>query len=396
MTNNKTAQTVAYFIAFAALGMAMASLGPTLPGLAQQTRSTVSDISFLFTVRSFGFLLGSLFGGRFYDRLPGHSVMAGTIVAVSAAMATMPLVDELPLLLTVMLVLGTAEGALGVGGNALMVWVHGSRVAPFMNALHFSYGVGGFISPLIIARTLSSNNAVRMPYFVLAVLILPAAILLLRLASPQSATVETEDRPSGGKSNYWLVFLIALLLCLYIGAEVSWGSWIYSYVLKLNIGNESMAAYLTSLFWGSLTIGRLLGVPIGARFRPRAILLADLAGCFVSIGIAIIWPTSITAITVATVCAGLSMASIYPTALTFAERRMRITGQITGFLIVGGSVGGMIVPLLIGQMFESIGPRVMMFTILAGSGASAGRICRACVQACSRLQAEWLQREDSA
>src|SRR5262249_37478713 len=60
----------------------------------------------------------------------------------------------------------------------------------------------------------------------------------------------------------------------------------------------------------------------------------------------------------------LSMASIYPTALTFAERRMKITGQVTGFLIVGGSAGGMIVPALIGQMFESIGPRVMMFTIL--------------------------------
>ena len=43
---------------------------------------------------------------------------------------------------------------------------------------------------------------------------------------------------------------------------------------------------------------------------------------------------------------------------------MKITGQVTGFLVVGGSSGGMIVPLLIGQMFESAGPRVMMFTIL--------------------------------
>ena len=58
------------------------------------------------------------------------------------------------------------------------------------------------------------------------------------------------------------------------------------------------------------------------------------------------------------------MASIYPTALTFAGRRMKITGQVTSLLIVGGSAGGMIVPLLIGQMFESIGPRVMMLTIL--------------------------------
>jgi fucose permease len=74
-------------------------------------------------------------------------------------------------------------------------------------------------------------------------------------------------------------------------------------VLKAGIGDENKAAYLTSVFWGSLTIGRLLGVPIGARFRPQAILLTDLIGCFVSIGIALTRPGSIVAISLATVVA---------------------------------------------------------------------------------------------
>jgi MFS transporter, FHS family, Na+ dependent glucose transporter 1 len=359
----KTAQTISYFTAFVALGLAMAALGPTLSALAEQTHVSLSEISYLFTVRSFGFLLGSLFIGRVYDRMSGHAVMAATIIAMSAMMALMPLIPTLALLLAVMLALGTAEGALGVGGNALLVWIHQSRVPPFMNALHFFYGVGGCISPLIVARTLSINNTTAGPYFVLAILILPAAALLLSLPSPQNPQV-SEEQSNAARINYKLVGLIALLLCLYIGAEVSYNSWIYNYVIKMNLGDKDMAAYLTAVFWGSLTAGRLLGVPIAARLRPRTILLADLIGCFISIGIALVWPTSLPAITVASVCIGLSMASIYPTALTFAERRMKITGQVTGFLIVGGSAGGMIVPLLIGQMFESIGPRVMMFTIL--------------------------------
>ena len=341
----------------------MASLGPTLPALAEQTRASVGQISYLFTVRSFGFLLGSLFGGSLFDRMRGHHVMAAMIFAMSATMVLMPFISTLGVLLVVMLALGTAEGAVGVGGNALLVWVHQSRVAPFMNALHFFYGVGGFISPLIIARTFSIHNTTAAPYFALGLLILPAAALLLRLPSPQNQQASGESS-TDGRINYKLVALIALLLCLYIGAEVSYGSWIYSYVLKMNLGDGDIAAYLTSVFWGSLTAGRLLGVPIAARFRPRTILLADLIGCFISIGIALLWPTSLPAITIASVCIGLSMASIYPTALTFAERRMRITGQVTGFLVVGGSSGGMIVPLLIGQMFESLGPRVMMLTIL--------------------------------
>lgn len=291
-------------------------------------------------------------------------VMAGTIVAISATLAAMSLVASLPVLLAVMLLLGTAEGALGVGGNALIVWVHGSRVPPYMNALHFSYGVGGFIAPLVIAQTLAFNNTNATAYVVLAAIILPTALVLLRLPSPRNVQVAGAEGSDRGVTDYRLVFLIALLLCLYIGAEVSYGSWIYSYVLKAGIGDENKAAYLTSVFWGSLTIGRLLGVPIGARFRPQAILLADLIGCFVSIGIALTRPGSIVAISLATVVAGLSMASIYPTALTFAERRMRITGLITGLLVVGGSVGGMIVPMIVGQLFEPFGPLVMMYTIL--------------------------------
>ena len=363
LKNNKTAQTISYFLAFVALGLAMSALGPTLPALAAQTGVDLKEISFLFTVRSFGFLLGSLFSGRFYDRLRGHTVMAAMLLAMAITMSLMPVVTTLNLLLAVMLVLGTAEGALGVGGNALLVWVHESRVPPFLNALHFFYGVGTFLSPLVIAFSLSIVKAPTSPYFTLALLVLPAVALLLRVPSPQPPQV-SEEHADASRVNYKIVILIALLLCLYIGSEVSYGSWIYNFVLNMKLGDENMAAYVTSLFWGALTVGRLLGVPIAARLRPRTILLINFIGCFISLSIALMWSTSIVAITIATICIGLSMASIYPTAMTFAERRMKITGQVTSFLLLGGSIGGMIVPLLIGRMFESIGPRVMLVTIL--------------------------------
>ena len=363
MKKIKTAQTISYFIAFVALGLAMASLGPTLPALGEQTGVSVSEISYLFTARSFGFLLGSLFIGKFYDRMNGHAVMAATVIAMGAMLALMPIIPMLALLLAVMLALGTAEGALGVGGNVLLIWVHQSRVPPYMNALHFFYGVGGLISPLIINLTRKTTNSTTAAYYVLAVIVLPAVALLLRLPSPQSQMVSGDDRDAG-RINYTLVILIALLLCLYIGAEVSYGGWIYKYVLEMKLGDEDMAAYLTSAFWASLTVGRLIGVPVAARLRPRTILLIDLIGCFISIGIALVWSSSLVAVSVATILIGLSMASIYPTALTFAERRMKISGQVMSYFIVGGSAGGMFVPLMVGLLFESFGPRVMIFIVL--------------------------------
>ena len=62
--------------------------------------------------------------------------------------------------------------------------------------------------------------------------------------------------------------MIALLLFLFVAAEASYGGWVYTYALKLGIGSATTAAYLTSAFWGALTLGRLVSIPLAARFRP--------------------------------------------------------------------------------------------------------------------------------
>jgi len=61
---------------------------------------------------------------------------------------------------------------------------------------------------------------------------------------------------------------------------------------------------------------------------------------------------------------GFSMASIFPAAISLAERRIPITGQVTGWFLVASSIGAMSVPWLIGQLFEPIGPRIAMIIIL--------------------------------
>jgi FHS family Na+ dependent glucose MFS transporter 1 len=140
----------------------------------------------------------------------------------------------------------------------------------------------------------------------------------------------------------------------------------------LGLSGATLAAYLTSAFWGALTLGRLLAIPIAARWRPRAILSGDLVGCLVSLSVILLWSKSLVAVWLGTFGMGLSIASIFPTTISLAERRMPITGRVTGWFFVGASVGGMTLPWVIGQLFESIGPRVTMFTIMAGLIAAVG------------------------
>jgi len=65
----RISRTVSYYVAFVALGMVAAAVGPTLPDLAENTRTRLSEISVIFTTHSLGYLIGSFQGGRLYDRV---------------------------------------------------------------------------------------------------------------------------------------------------------------------------------------------------------------------------------------------------------------------------------------------------------------------------------------
>jgi FHS family Na+ dependent glucose MFS transporter 1 len=361
LDTGRMSKTAAYYLAFVALGLSSATLGPTLPDLAENTHTHLREISFLFTARSLGYLIGSFFGGRLYDSKPGHPVMAVMLVSMALALFLIPTVSLLWLLTGILLILGIAEGALDVGGNALLVWVHRHLVGPYMNGLHFFFGVGAFLAPLIIAQAVLVSGDITWAYWTLALLVVPVALWLFRLPSPAAQKV-TKDGPAG-QVNHRLVALIVLFFFLYVGAEVAFGGWIFTYAVELNIATEAVAAYLTSGFWGALTIGRLLAIPIAARVRPRYILLSDLVGCLVSIGLILLWPGSLEVVWLGTLGVGLSMASIFPTTISLAERRMTVTGQVTGWFFVGASAGGMVLPWLIGQFFEGVGPQVVMMVL---------------------------------
>jgi len=372
-------KTIGYFAVFVAVGLETAALGPTLPGLSEQTHTHLDAISFLFTAHALGYMAGSLLGGWLYDRVPGHPVMVIMLVLLAAMLALVPLAPALWMLVAAWLLLGAGGGALDVGGNTLIVWVHGRKVGPFMNALHLFFGVGSFLAPVVAAMALSLSGKTTAVFWILAALMLPVALWLSRQSSPvppskAQGPAEDIDPPVEGASRMErvqartsrgkIVLLIALLLLFYVGAEAAFGGWIYTYALTLDLGDETTAAYLTSAFWGALTVGRLVAIPAAMRFRPRTILLADLLGCLASVGLILIWSSSPAAIWLGALGLGFSMASIFPTAITLAERRIPITGAVTGWFLVASSIGAMSIPWLVGQLFEPVGPQIAMAIIL--------------------------------
>ena len=78
----------------------------------------------------------------------------------------------------------------------------------------------------------------------------------------------------------------------------------------------------------------------------------------------LLFPTSSTALWIGAILLGLFVASIFPTMVTLAERRMTLTGTVTSWFFVGASAGAMFLPWLMGQFFEAISPLAIIVVIL--------------------------------
>jgi MFS transporter, FHS family, Na+ dependent glucose transporter 1 len=353
--------TIAYCASFIAMGISMSSLGPTIPALAENTRASLSAISILFAARSLGSLVSSVWGGQLYDRLRGHGVLAVMILTMALTTALTPFIPQLWLLAVLIFITGIGQGVLNIGSNVLLVWLHGRQVGPYMNALHFFFGLGTFIAPVIVAQFITLQGGLIWTYLLLAVIILPTAVVAF-LPSPSAPNAVRQN--VSVRTDPMVIVLIALIFGSYSGGAIAFGGWIFTYVTELNLTDATRAAYLTSLFWGSLTIGRLIAIPIAARVRPKSILWFDFSLAFISLLVMLFLPRSLTAVIITSAALGLAMASIYPTTMALAGEIMALSGRITGYFSLGNSAGTMLIPWVIGPLFEGFGPLSMTVVLL--------------------------------
>ena len=229
-----------YYAAIFALGLAAAVFGPTLPGLAQHTHTDLRTVSVLLTARAFGYLLGSMQSGRWYDHWPGPAVLAAGLLLMALTMVLTPFMSVLGALTAVLLALGVADGLVDVGSNTLLVWVYRDNVGPWMNGLPFFFGLGALLAPVVVAQAMAISGEMAGAYWALAGLMVPGAVWLCRLPSPPVPTGPPDG--SAAQRNHVPVVLIALFTALYVGAEVGFGGWLFSYAVALNLSDAPGAA----------------------------------------------------------------------------------------------------------------------------------------------------------
>ena len=359
-------RTFAYYSLFICLGLSIAAIGPTLPSLAHQTRSSLGDVGLVFLIWSIGYTLGTFFSGRYFDRVPGHLVLGIAQICAALMLVLIPEVYKLWLLLVVLGFKGFGEGFVNAGANTLLIWTHGEKVSPFMNGLHFSFGLGAFIAPILVAQAVGTSSAFHWVYWAIGAFSLLVGLRLLTLkgSPPPLRTPEVAPGKAAPQRDYYpLVFAAALLLFFYVGAEITFSGWIYTYGVTLKLASIAGAAYLTSGFWLTFTIGRLIAVPVAARFTPRQIVSVLLLGCLCILALAMILSHSTAVLWIMALGLGFCMGPIWPASFTLAGQSIPLTGRLSSLILLGDSFGTMVLPWLVGRVIEASGPFAMLVLI---------------------------------
>jgi FHS family Na+ dependent glucose MFS transporter 1 len=361
--NDAIRHTIGYYSLFICLGLDSAIIGPTLPALADQTASRLGQMGLLFLAGAIGYTLGTMVGGRVFDRVRGHPVLGSAQLCAAVLIFFIPLAPWLWLLLAILVCKGFAEGFVNTGANTLLVWTHGDKVGPFMNGLHFFFGLGAFLSPFLVAQVVGVEGGYRWAFWALSVF---AALVGLRMLTMPGSPWPTQMHAmktvqnARGPIPYALVISAMLFLFFYVGAEITFGGWVYTYAVTLKLASAAGAAYLTSVFWLAFTIGRLISIPAATRFRPKQVILAALFSCLSILILGILFWGSSAALWMMAIGLGFCMAPIWPTGFTLAGQSINLTGRIAGIILLGDSFGGMVLPTLVGKVIEGSGPRSMV------------------------------------
>ena len=413
-------RTVCLCLGFLTLGLCVAVIGPVLPTLAYNLQVHISKLSSILLSRAAGYLIGSITSGLIYEKFDPHLMIFVALSITAIGTIIIPFLDYVSITAIAISTVGISMGFLDTAGNVMCLQTWGDKSGPYMQTLHFSFALGTTIVPLVaipfimdvehndnanttatyninitdndnanttvVASTMLTTSFVAFEKFygVTYIFIICAVVTVLVGLSflylycfHRHSSVSDQENTVQKEGSAFRIKMLVLLFCfflIYVGAEVSFGVYIYTFATTCEKQySKTIASLMNSVFWGAFAVGRFIAIPISRFFPPSRVLQADLLGTLVSAITLVCFPfyakSADFLLWLAIAVYGISMASIFPTGITWAEQYITITGKAAMILVVGAATGEMLFPFLAGQFVEA-NPMYMMYFALGSVCAS--------------------------
>ena len=205
------------------------------------------------------------------------------------------------------------------------------------------------------AYRVAQAASVKGPYIGLALALLLLAVVMGLFKLPTIESAEAHGQVHDSVWRYRHLVLGAVGIFVYVGAEVSIGSFLTNYFNRSDIGNLSLkdAADLLKYYWGGAMVGRFVGSALLQRIRTGTLLgfNAIVAALLVTISMVSFGHVAMWSI----LLVGLFNSIMFPSIFTLGVAGL---GPLTGegsALLIASIVGGAIIPELQGVLADKIG-----------------------------------------
>jgi len=207
------------------------------------------------------------------------------------------------------------------------------------------------------AYRVQEASSVKVPYLVigLALIIFGLVIAMFKLPAIPGAARHAGTSVKASLWKYRQLVFGAIGIFVYVGAEVSIGSFLINYFGQPEIGSlpEFAAAKYVTYYWGGAMVGRFIGSAILQKVKTGTVLaIAAITACalvcisMLTTGHVAMW--SIIAV-------GLFNSIMFPSIFTLGIAELGpLTGDGSGMMVMA-IVGGAILPLLQGALADRIG-----------------------------------------
>lgn len=363
------------FFAFILIGANDGAVGILLPSVIAHYGIDKATAGLLFAASTLGYLIAAFSSGLLLERLGRRNMLAlgtGSMILGAAVFSTMP---PFVALFPVLFCIGFGVAILDAGLNAYIAGL--PRSTGLLNYLHAFYGVGALLGPIVASTILALAWGWNTTYIVWVAAggVVLLGFLLLFQGDGRVFARKAGTGQAKGEGNILfitlrtrLVWLAALFLLAYVGAEVSLGTWSYSLLTEDRHAAPLISGWSVSGYWMGLTIGRIVLGRIAERAGAVRLIQWCLVG--VAVGVALVWVAPNVAIAAAGLwLTGFSLGPIFPSTIAVISERVagRLQQSAIGFAASLGSLGAAFFPWLAGTLAQRVG----LWTLLPFVGALA-------------------------
>lgn len=341
-----------------ACGMGVALLGSVKIALAKRLQMDEARVGGLVSMFGFAMIPVMLAMGFLTDLLDKRIVVvAGSFLMVASLLVLARSIKYWSALVAVLL-LSAGWSALVNVLNVLMQSAFGGTQTYAMNLGNFFFGLGAFLTPLLIAflarRTGFAPTLLVLAAFALLSGVLAFGVDFQVMLPPAVAGADPGIRVLLSDRIMWLT---ALALLFYAPMEATMAAWATTYLGDKGMA-EGRAATTLSGFWLAFMCSRLVTALIVARFPLPAggdtLLIIGLSIlCILVWAGAVFSRGSVTAGTMV-VLAGLLFGPTFPTLVGVLMSHVSqdispvLGGRAVGLFFMVGGIGWSVVPILIG------------------------------------------------